>query len=366
LVVENQLDLGLGSPNDFASLVAMDRFNHEQRQKGGLGYGPPQGLPEALDAVVLWLQEELRAGGDLTGLNVCLGGGPAGGSRLLIVKALQTFFETGDEIALMQDYYNGHQEAIEEVGLRTVVIPGKRPCDFVSAFKNTCASGHAPKGVLICNVTNPTGQCFQQEDIAQIHAMAIEYDFLVLEDYAYGAFDFTQGYAPSGVAIDVELDHTILFCTASKMLGLAGYGLGIMVATTARVQNVLQTKRVLAEGSCKPAQLALASGLNEDRKYIAETREVYMLRGILGNSLAKESGLVCEIEQQGGMFGYYNVNGYRGGASRLVAELKKKKVTVRDDRIYGGNNTQIRVCFRLEEADLRQAFSIIKGVITLG
>jgi len=357
-----EINLGLGSPRDPAPEAALARFEFEQRQPGGLGYAPINGEHEAREAVCSWNARQLGVSGLDPDANVTF----AEGSRLLLVSAFGAFFQPGNQIVLSSRYYNGYMDAANKFGLRPVLVPMPSASVYVDGIEDALRSGSRFKAVVTCFVSNPTGISCEAKDYARLVALAHAYSFIILDDYAYGALDFTQGYVPSILSMQGALDVVLWFGTASKMFSAASWKVGFAIGRQDRIRLLTEAKKIYSEGGSRPGQLATATALRECGEDVVRIRATYLHRAELTTDLLRQAGLADARIPDGGMFGWYLVSRYQGGSVRLVAELAKRGITVRDDRIYGGQGTHIRWCFRVPDEDTRYACGVVADVLRQG
>jgi alanine-synthesizing transaminase len=198
-------------------------------------------------------------------------------------------------------------------------------------------------------------------------ALAHQYQFLVLDDYAYGALDYRQGYVPSSLSVPGALDVVLWFGTASKMFSAASWKVGFAVGRQDRISAITRAKSIYSEGGSRPGQLATATALRSCGADVDRTRETYKHRAELTTDLLRQAGMSEVVVPEGGMFGWYPVpHGYQGGSVRLVSELATRGIIVRDDRLYGGSGTHIRWCLRVSDAETRTAVEHVADVLKKG
>jgi aspartate/methionine/tyrosine aminotransferase len=352
-----KIDLGLGSPTAVGPIPALDRRDAESRKEGGTGYAPLQGELEAREAVVRWKSRQFG----VTGLdveNVSFGEG----SRLLIVASLKAYFQPGDDIALMGRYYNGHMDAAKAFGLNPVVVPSATAAEYLSGIEDRCRAGNPPKGVFACFVSNPGGTSCEPDFYERLVPLALEHGMIILDDYAYGALDYTNGFVPSSLKPEGAINCVVWFGTASKMFSLADFKVGFAITNARRAEELLAVKKLFSEGGPRSNQLGVATALDHCGYYVDDIREVYRHRAVGTTQCVTEAGCVGAKVPDGGMFGLYPVpERYQnhGGATAFVRDLDERGVVVRSDEAYGGDNTHIRWCYRVSDTDTWAACDVI-------
>lgn len=358
-----EINLGLGSPACPAPKRAILRFFYESVKRGGLGYAPTNGMREAREAVCWWQNARHGVRGLDPDANVTF----AEGSRLLLVSAFEALFQPGDSVILPSRFYNGHMDAVKKFRLQPVLVSMPSASAYVDGIEELVRAGTRPKAVVTCFVSNPTGLSCTASEYQRLVALAHQYQFLVLDDYAYGALDYRQGYVPSSLSVPGALDVVLWFGTASKMFSAASWKVGFCAGSKDHIALITRTKSLYSEGGSRPGQLATATALRFCGADVDRTRETYRHRAELTTRLLREAGLVDAKAPDGGMFGWYPVpQGYQGGSVRLATELATRGVVVRDDRLYGGSGTHIRWCLRVSDAETRTACEHVADVLKKG
>ncbi len=357
-----EINLGLGSPRDPAPEKALFRFFEECKKPGGLGYAPTNGMREAREAVCWWQNARHGVRGLDPDANVTF----AEGSRLLLVSAFEALFQHGDSVVLPSRFYNGHMDAAKKYGLCPVLVPMPKASAYVDGIEELVLGGMRPKAVVTCFVSNPTGLSCTASEYQRLVALAHQYQFLILDDYAYGALDYRQGYVPSSLSVPGALDVVLWFGTASKMFSAASWKVGFCVGSKERVALITRTKSLYSEGGSRPGQLATATALRYCDADVGRTRATYQHRAEFTTALLRQAGMSDAVMPDGGLFGWYPVpQGYPGGSVRLASELAPG-IVVRDDRLYGGSGTHIRWCLRVSDAETRTACEHVAEVLKKG
>ncbi len=338
-----------------------------------MGYAPGNGVQEARETVAWWLDHQfgvmgLDPGVDYDGRPETVGNVTfAEGSRLLLVSACEALFQPGDQIGMPARYYNGHWDAVRKFGLCPVLVPSTTAAKYVAGIEDCLKGGWRPKAVVTCFVSNPSGITCRVSEYEKLVGLAHEFGFVVLDDYAYGALDYAQGYVPCSLSVPGALDVVLWFGTASKMFSAASWKVGFAVGRQDRIALLTQAKSIYSEGGSRPGQLATATGLRECGDDVARTRDLYRHRAELTTSLLQQAGMSGATMPDGGMFGWYPVPAeYQGGSVRLADELSKRGVIVRDDRLYGGQGTHIRWCLRVPDEDTRYVVEQVADLLEKG
>jgi kynurenine aminotransferase len=105
---------------------------------------------------------------------------------------MQAFIEPGDEVILIEPFFDIYKPSIEVAGGKVVAVPlrlQKKFAGTISANDWTLDMSELEqkitpktKAILINNPHNPTGKLFCKEELQKIAELAIKNNLLVLSD----------------------------------------------------------------------------------------------------------------------------------------------------------------------------------------
>ena len=114
------------------------------------------------------------------------------GANQGIAVTMEAFIEPGEEVILIEPYFDIYRPCIEVCGGKVVTVPlrmNKPLKDTISANEwklniNELQSKVTPrtKGILINNPHNPTGKLFTRRELKDISEVAIKNNLLVFSD----------------------------------------------------------------------------------------------------------------------------------------------------------------------------------------
>jgi 2-aminoadipate transaminase len=234
------LSFGFPFPDSFPNEELVDSAEGLFEAEGdvALQYGGGDYADALADMVV----ERANARGiDCTADEVML----ANGSTHAIDVVCHTFFEQGDGLFVEAPTFMGALSVFRNYG---VDIRGFDVDDDgldVDAVEAALADGASPKMLYtIPNFQNPSGTTMPRERRERLLELAAEYDFLVLEDDAYGALRYDGEDVPPLRALDDD-GRVVRVGTFSKTIA-PGIRTGWVVADEEIIE---QTERIGAGGS---------------------------------------------------------------------------------------------------------------------
>jgi histidinol-phosphate aminotransferase len=240
---------------------------------------------------------------------------------------VNTFVEPGDGVLLVEPTYAMYRFYSELAGAR-IVAPryGAAMCftwNTVLAELRRC-----PRVFFLPNPNSPTGNLLTKPELRRILKAAPR--TMVVIDEAY--FEF------SGVTVIPWIRryaNLIVTRTFSKTCGLAGLRLGCIYTNRALAATM---RKAQSPYPVNAAALAAAEAAMADRAFIARTvREVKQSRTEFARELAK-LGVKCFPSAGNFVLAYF---GQR--AKRIVAELARKGILVRDRSSDFGGEGYVRV-----------------------
>ena len=181
------------------------------------GYGPEQGYDFLREAIASYYKEQIGADVNMEDVFV------SDGAKSDVGNVLDLF--SADNIVLIPD-------PVYPVYLDTNVMDGRKIV-FMQANQE---NGFLPMPdrsvsadlIYLCSPNNPTGACYNREQLSQWVRYAIEQDAIILFDAAYEAF-VQEGLPRSIYEIPGARSCAIEFCSLSKTAGFTGTRCGYTV-----------------------------------------------------------------------------------------------------------------------------------------
>jgi aspartate/methionine/tyrosine aminotransferase len=173
------------------------------------------------------------------------------GSKNLLLFALLSLIEEGDEVIVPDPGYPIYRSLVEFIGARAVSLPLRQENDFRADVEHLAALITPRTRMLVVNSPqNPTGGILTREDCEAIASLAIEHDLIVLSDEIYNRLSY-DGAHVSLYSIDGMAERTIYMDGLSKAWAMCGWrlGFGSMPVPIARKMDTL----MINSSSCAAA-----------------------------------------------------------------------------------------------------------------
>ncbi|GGM69433.1 aminotransferase [Longimycelium tulufanense] len=265
------VNLGQGFPDTDGPPRMLDEAN--AAVLGGMNqYAPGPGVPALRQAVA----EHQRAhyGIDLdpdTQVLITVGATEA------IAAALLGLVEPGDEVVLIEPYYDSYAAAVAMAGASRRSVPlaedpetGRFGLDLVAL---RAAMGPRTRAIVVNSPHNPCGTVFTRQELTELAEVAREHDLLVITDEVYEHLAFAPAEHIPLATLPGMAERTLSISSAGKMFSLTGWKVGWATGPAELVAAVRAAKQFLTFVGPGPLQHAVAYGLRRELPWVAELRD---------------------------------------------------------------------------------------------
>ena len=178
------IHLEIGEP-DFATPHNIIEAAVRALNDGATHYTPASGIPQVREATAAYVSR--HTGVPTRAENIVL----TPGSKNLLLFALLSLIERGDEVIVPDPGYPIYRSLVEFIGGTAVSLPVDQENDFRPDVERLRALVTPRTRLLVVNSPqNPTGGMLTREDCAGIAAIAQERDLIVLSDEIYNRLTY--------------------------------------------------------------------------------------------------------------------------------------------------------------------------------
>ena len=149
------------------------------------------------------------------------------GSKNLLLFALWSLVEEGDEVIVPDPGYPIYRSLVEFIGAKAVSLPLRQENDFradVSLLRDLVTP--RTRMIVVNSPQNPTGGILTQDDCEEIARIAMEHDLIVLSDEIYNRLTYDAKHV-SLYGIPGMAERTIYMDGLSKAWAMCGWRLGV-------------------------------------------------------------------------------------------------------------------------------------------
>jgi N-succinyldiaminopimelate aminotransferase len=249
------VNLGQGFPDEDGPAEVIEAAVSALR--GGRNQYPPgHGTPELLDAVIR--HQQRHYGLDLDRSQVVA----TTGATEAIAAALLGLVDPGDEVVVLEPYYDSYVAMIQFVGGVRRPVTLRAPDFRLDATALEAAVTERTRLILLNSPHNPTGTVLSRDELEAVAAVAIAHDLVVVTDEVYEHLTFDEPHVPLAT-LPGMFERTVTISSAGKTFSLTGWKVGWASGPTDLVAAVEGAKNWLSYSSGAPLQPAIAVALDE-------------------------------------------------------------------------------------------------------
>jgi N-succinyldiaminopimelate aminotransferase len=190
------------------------------------------------------------------------------GASEAIAAALLGLIEPGDEVIVLEPYYDAYAACIEMVGAvrRPVLLAApKFRLDDRRLHEAVTAK---TKAIIVNSPHNPTGRTLTTDELGLIATTAREHDLIAITDEVYEHITF-DGAVHVPLATLPEMRHrTLTISGSAKSFAFTGWKVGWVTGPEPLVSAALAAKQWLTFSTNTPAQAGIAVALTEHTDYL--------------------------------------------------------------------------------------------------
>ncbi|MCB0183713.1 MAG: aminotransferase class I/II-fold pyridoxal phosphate-dependent enzyme [Caldilineaceae bacterium] len=201
-----------------------------------------------------------------------------------IFATMQALVEPGDEVLLIEPFYDSYAPSVIMAGGTPVYVPLRpRPtaqssADWVLDMAELAAAITPRTRLLVINTPqNPIGKVFSRAELEQIAAVVQKHDLLVLSDEVYEWMTYSDGARTGNQRVEhVRIatlpgmwERTVTLGSAGKTFSVTGWKIGWTIASGPIAAAIFAAHQWIPFAVSTPMQEAVAVALEQvaDRDY---------------------------------------------------------------------------------------------------
>ena len=194
------------------------------------------------------------------------------GATEAIAAAMIALAGPGDEVVVFEPLYDSYAASIAMGGATRRVVTLRAPDFGFDPDELRAAITPRTRLILVNSPHNPTGAVFSREQLAQVAALAVEHDLLVVTDEVYEHLVFEGAHVPLATLPGMR-ERTVTISSAGKTFNCTGWKIGWVCAAPPLVTAVRTAKQFLTYVSGAPFQPAVATALDLGDGYYTGLRD---------------------------------------------------------------------------------------------
>ncbi|AXH94894.1 pyridoxal phosphate-dependent aminotransferase [Ornithinimicrobium avium] len=257
------VNLGQGFP-DTDGPAAMVEIAARGLHEGLNQYAPARGLPVLREAVAE--HQERFYGIPLdpqTQVLVTVGATEA------IAASLIALVEPGDEVVMVEPYYDSYAACVAMAGGVLRTVPLRFPDLALDVAALRAAVSDRTRVLLLNTPHNPTGKVFSRAELEQVAQVAREHDLVVVADEVYEHLVFDGLQHVPVATLPGMAERTLTISSVGKTFSFTGWKTGWVTGPAELVDAVAAVKQFLTFVGVSHVQPATAHGLRMPDEFFA-------------------------------------------------------------------------------------------------
>lgn len=189
-----------------------------------------------------------------------------------IAAALLGLVEPGDEVVVLEPYYDSYLAMLQMAGGVRRPVTLRAPDFRIDLDELRAAVTPRTRFVLLNSPHNPTGTVLTRAELEAVAALAVEHDLTVITDEVYEHLVFDDAGSPGHVPIATlpgMAERTLTLSSVGKSYSLTGWKVGWASGPARLVSDLVAAKQWLTYTSGAPLQPAVAHALTAHPDYPA-------------------------------------------------------------------------------------------------
>ena len=252
-----------------------------------------------------------------------------------IAAALLGLVDPGDEVVVLEPYYDSYVAMIQMAGGVRRPVTLRAPDYRLDPDELRAAVTPRTRLMLVNTPHNPTGTVLTPEELGAIAAVAVEHDLVVVTDEVYEHLTFTGHRHVPLATLPGMFERTLTLSSAGKSWSFTGWKVGWATGPAELVAAVLAAKQWLTFTSGAPLQPAIAHALDEEPDFpIRLAAKLERRRDLLCAGLT-EAGLDVRVPE-GTYFATADVSGlgWKDGLSFCLALPERAGVVAIPSQVF--------------------------------
>jgi aminotransferase len=188
------------------------------------------------------------------------------GATEAMASAFLALVDPGDEIVILEPYYENYGPDAILAGAKPVWVPLEQPGWRLDPERLRAAFTPRTKAIVVNTPHNPTGRVLTRSEVELIARLCLEHDAWAITDEIYEHIRYAGDHHPIA-AVPGMRERTVTISGLSKTFSCTGWRLGYAIAPAEQTGAIRKVHDFLTVGAPAPLQAAGAVGLAFDADY---------------------------------------------------------------------------------------------------
>lgn len=255
------VNLGQGKP-DFDGPPEVIEAAAQAIRAGHNQYPPGLGIPQLRQAIADHAQHFYEMPLDPDRGVIVTSGATEGD-----FAAILGLIDAGDEVILLEPYYDTYLPAILMAGGTPIYVPLHPPQWRFDPAELRAAFNENTRAIIVNSPHNPTGRVFSREELTIIAQLCQEFDAITITDEVYEHLTYEgQEHIPIGT-LPGMFERTLRVSSAAKTFNVTGWKVGWVCGAPELVTGAWRIHQNVTFAVNHPGQFGVAAGLNLSDAY---------------------------------------------------------------------------------------------------
>ena len=246
------------------------------------------------------------------------------GSTEAMVSTLLAIVDPGDEVVVLEPFYENYGPDAAICGAKPVFVPLRAPDHTFDRDELRAAFSARTKAIIVNTPNNPSGRVFTRDELEFIAGLCREHDAIAVTDEIYEHIRYAGPHIPMAT-IEGMAGRTVTISGASKTFSVTGWRVGWIVAAPHLTSGIRKIHDFVTVGAPAPLQEAVAAGLSLGPAYYQELSANYQRRRDTLFAALERAGFHPRLPE-GAYYILCDISGFAAGddvtfARRLIAEF---------------------------------------------
>jgi N-succinyldiaminopimelate aminotransferase len=217
------------------------------------------------------------------------------GATEAIFASIMGLCETGDEVIVLEPFYDSYLPSIAMAGAVPRVVTLESPHFRIDPDALRAAFTANTRLLVLNNPHNPIGRVFDRAELQAVADLCIEHDVIVVSDEVYEHLVFDGEHIPMATLPGMR-DRTVTISSAGKSFSCTGWKVGWACASPELTTAMRAAKQFVTYTNATPFQHAIAMGLGLEDAYDEMLAGYRHRRDVMSDGLAKAGFDVIQPE----------------------------------------------------------------------
>jgi N-succinyldiaminopimelate aminotransferase len=214
-----------------------------------------------------------------------------------IFSSILGLIDEGDEVILIEPYFDSYVPNLEWVKAKPVYVPLRPPHWTLDPAELRAAFSPRTKAILLNSPQNPTGRVFTREELKLIADLCIEFDAIAISDEVYEHLVFGEAQHIPIASLPGMFERTVTVSSLGKSYSVTGWKIGWVYGHPSLINGVGRAHQYVTFAAHHPAQTAAAYALSLPGTYYEDFLTMYTTKRDLMMAALDGAGLQATMPE---------------------------------------------------------------------